>query len=261
VCVEWEVAVQLATIDDVVVALDDIIARARDENSRLGYFPALYRRVTVEVGNGIERGAFEDGERMEAFDVLFAGRYIDAYQRFLSGERVTGSWAVAFRAAQDRRPIVVQHLVFGMNAHINLDLGIAAARIAPGRALPGLRRDFEEINAILKSLVDDVEERLAGVWPWLRPLDWLAGGLDERLAGFSMEVARDHAWRFAEQLASLDEAGQEEQIARVDDWIEAFGMRLWHPSRWLSLPLALVRLGERGSVQSIIGELGRTRVG
>jgi hypothetical protein len=62
VCVEWEVAVQLATIDDVVVALDDIIARARDENSRLGYFPALYRRVTVEVGNGIERGAFEDGE-------------------------------------------------------------------------------------------------------------------------------------------------------------------------------------------------------
>lgn len=243
------------SIDAVVAALDDIIARARREGSRLGYFPSLYRTVTVAVARGIEDGSFEDGERMEKLDVRFAARYLDAYERHLAGKPVTGAWDVAFRAARDPRPIVVQHLVLGMNAHINLDLGIAAARTAPGAALPALRRDFERINAILGARVDEVEARLARVWPWLRPLDWLAGRLDERLVGFSMEIARGHAWRFAEQLAPLDETGQEARIREVDAWIEAFGKRLWHPGLLASVGLAAVRLGERGSVQAIIDAL------
>jgi hypothetical protein len=43
-----------------------------------------------------------------------------------------------------------------MNAHINLDLGIAAAQVAPGPALPALHTDFLCINAILASVVATV---------------------------------------------------------------------------------------------------------
>ena len=43
---------------------------------------------------------------------------------------------------------MLQHLLIGMNAHISLDLGIAAARTAPGEALPvltqGIDQDFFE---------------------------------------------------------------------------------------------------------------------
>ncbi|MSV32951.1 MAG: hypothetical protein EXQ57_10585 [Bryobacterales bacterium] len=35
------------SIDEVIDALTVIIERAKTERSRLGYFPALYRRVTV----------------------------------------------------------------------------------------------------------------------------------------------------------------------------------------------------------------------
>ena len=246
---------ELTTIDDVVTALDGIIVESRRQSSRAGYFPALYRRVTVAVAQGIEDGVFDDGKRMEAFDVIFAGRYIDAYQRYRAGKSVTGSWEVAFRAVEDPMPIVLQHLVFGMNAHINLDLGIAAATVAPGAKLPALRRDFDKINEILGSLVDEVEVRLARIWPWLAPIDWLAGGIDERFAGFSLGIARDHAWRFAEQLVDCDEVGRAELIERVDSWIEAFGMKLWNPNMLLLVPITMIRLGEIGSVQKVIDEL------
>ena len=45
------------TIDDVVAALDAIIQRAWDEKSRMGYFAALYRRVTLAVRDGVSADA------------------------------------------------------------------------------------------------------------------------------------------------------------------------------------------------------------
>ena len=42
-------AMQAQTIDDVIKQLDDIILWAKANKNRLGYFAALYRRVTVRV--------------------------------------------------------------------------------------------------------------------------------------------------------------------------------------------------------------------
>ena len=64
------------------------------------------------------------------------------------------SWRVAFDAAARRRPIVLQHLLLGMNAHINLDLGVTAATFAGPEGLATVRRDFDAINRVLADLVD-----------------------------------------------------------------------------------------------------------
>jgi hypothetical protein len=240
------------SIGDILVALDEIIESAKRAESPLGYFPALYRRVTAAVADAIESGDFEDGARMEAFDVVFARRYLDAFQSHRQREPITASWNVCFGAATDPGPIVLQHLVLGMNAHINLDLGITAAQVAPGPALPSIERDFMRINELLASMVDAVQRDLAGVWPLLRPLDWLAGRSEERLVGFSIDKARDHSWRFAQQLSVLDGDGQEQLTGRVDRWIAAFGHHLHEPPgriRWLQ---RAIRMGERGSVSEII---------
>jgi hypothetical protein len=68
----------VTTLDDVVEALDTVIRWSTDAASRLGYFAALYKRITVAVRQAIADGAFEDGPRMELFDVAFAARYLDA---------------------------------------------------------------------------------------------------------------------------------------------------------------------------------------
>ena len=44
------------TIADVISSLDEIVQQSYDEASRLGYFAALYRRVTCAVRDGIAAG-------------------------------------------------------------------------------------------------------------------------------------------------------------------------------------------------------------
>jgi hypothetical protein len=88
---------------------------------------------------------------------------------------------------------MLQRLLVGINAHINLDLGIAAAETAPGQALAGLRRDFDRINEIIASLITRVEHDIAGVSPWIGLLDRIGGRHDDVIVRFSIEVARTEA--------------------------------------------------------------------
>jgi hypothetical protein len=74
------------TIDEVLMELDKIILRARNERDRLGFFATLYRNVTRNVKQGIAAGLFEDGPRMEKLDVTFANRYLAALGTFRRGE-------------------------------------------------------------------------------------------------------------------------------------------------------------------------------
>lgn len=220
------------TIDEVVDHLDTILADALRRGSRHGYFAALYNRVTRAVRAGIHAGRFDDGARMERLDVVFANRYIDAYARHQRGEAPTLSWHAAFAAANRTDLSVLQHLLLGMNAHINLDLGIAAATIAPGPALQALQPDFNHINDVLASLLPTVEAQLRQISPSLDVLAGVAHDLnriDERLGNFSIEKARDGAWRFARRLARLDTLARGLDIAARDTVTAAIGVKLQAP--------------------------------
>ena len=72
-------------------------------------------------------------ERMERLSITFVDRYLAALDGYRAGRTVTKSWELALDTAEARRPIVLQHLLLAINAHVNLDLGIAAAETAPGR--------------------------------------------------------------------------------------------------------------------------------
>ena len=105
------------TIDQVIAQLDDAVAWSRQRKSRLGYFAALYRRMTQEVKNGIAQGRFQDGARMEKLDVIFANRYLAAFNQRRLRRKPTQAWQAAFVQASDRSVLILQHLLLGMNAH------------------------------------------------------------------------------------------------------------------------------------------------
>ena len=245
-------ASEVRDVRDVIDRLDGIVAWCRANESRAGYFAALYRRVTREVAERIREGDFDDGSRLERLDVLFAARYLDAFHRWRDGEPTTRSWSVAFDSAGEWWPIVLQHLLLGMNAHINLDLGIAAVRTSPGAELAGLRDDFRRINGILASMVDGVQERLSGVWPLLRVLDWVGGRSDEATIHFSISRAREEAWAFALRLNEAPPEEREAEIGRVDGKIADLGRLIRHPGPLLGTATRVVRLGELGSVPEVI---------
>jgi hypothetical protein len=135
-----------------------------------------------------------------------------------------------------------------MNAHINLDLGIAAARTVTSTELPSLHNDFNKINEILTGLVGDVQNDLAQIWTILRLMNRYLGSVETAIINFSMEKARDNAWSVAERLSSLTESEQKDEIAKLDAEVTAFARVIRHPGIIGSGVSKLIRLGERGSV-------------
>ncbi len=249
----------LQTIDTVVESLDRIIESALEESSELGYFPALYRRVTLEVKQAIGESKFDDGERMERLVVVFAGRYIEGYQSFEASKTCTQSWLVAFDNAKNPSLIVLQHLLLGMNAHISLDLGIAAAAVAKDDPL-AIKADFIRINQILGDQIDDTQKRLTRMFGPLGLIDSLLGSIDEQLSLFSIRYARDKAWAQMLELALADERTKQAVIDERDRAVAAFASYLVRPPKFLiRLLLWLVRLLEKGSIPDRINILARRK--
>ncbi|HUJ42118.1 MAG TPA: DUF5995 family protein [Opitutaceae bacterium] len=244
------------TIDEVIERLTSIVDQSRARGSGDGYFAALYKEVTAAVRDRINQGGFADGPRMERLDVIFANRYLEAWTRREAGQPAGAAWGVAFGAERAFWPVVLQHLLLGMNAHINFDLGLAAAATAPGAAIAGLKPDFDRINELLAGLVGDVENRLARIWPPLRWLEGFAGGADEAVVNFSMRCARDYAWSLATAMAAeTDAVVRAARVREADTWAAVIGQRILHPGFQAGMILKWVRLRERGSVAAKLAVL------
>jgi hypothetical protein len=236
--------------------LDEIIADCRRDGSRAGYFAALYRTVTTTVADRARDGAFDDANRMEGFVAAFAQRYFDAYFGWRSSVPVSASWQVAFDHVGAWRPIVLQHLLAGMNAHIQFDLGVTAAELAgSAAALPSLRADFLSINEVLASLVDKCQNAVCEVSPFFALVDRLGERHDELVTGATLEIGRDRAWRAAERLVQVPQPDRAREITRLDVEVARAAHLVFAPGRLASVVLFVVRLGEYHKVPTVIDTL------
>lgn len=244
------------TIAEVITHLELIVEESQHRSEREGYFAALYLRVTREIKDKINARFFEDNQRMEQLDVVFANRYLAAYCQYKNRKACSDSWRLSFDLCQQWRPLVLQHLLLGMNAHIGLDLGLAAATVCPAETIHSLRGDFDKINQVLAGLVDTVRTEITEVWPLLKPVNALAGSLEEEIATFSMTIARDAAWQVALSYAMLTTDVQRENfIALRDRQVARFGQKLSSPGLLLSSLMMVLRSFERGSVRRKIDVL------
>jgi len=241
------------TIDEVIARLDAIIERAIVERDRLGFFAVLYRTVTAAVKEGIAAGRFQDGPRMERLDIVFANRYLHAFHLHRSGLSPTNSWRAAFAAGSSSRVVIMQHLLLGMNAHINLDLGIAAAEVCPGDALATLEHDFNEINIVLATLETDVEREVCSLSPWIDRLDHIDPRAGRVVANFSIDKARAASWRTAQRLAALSGRERDAAIDEIDAKVALLARLIERPiGMMINLNLVLVRLRETWDARKVI---------
>lgn len=245
-----------ATISEVIDALEHIIRTCEEEGSRQAYFALLYKSMTEAVRDAILAGQFEDGARMEKLDVIFANRYLEAWEQYRRGQAPTQSWKIAFEAADDHSLIVLQHLVLGINTHINLDLGIAAALTAPGDEISGLEKDFEKINDIIAELTDTMQLKLERIWWPMRFLRRVMRNRDRAVIEFSITKARQGAWANACALAQFQSNGVENYIRTMDEAVAVIAGRVARPrSRITTILLAFIRWWEPGEVRQIIRRL------
>lgn len=246
------------TIDEVLRELDQIIFDCRKEKSRRGFFAALYRNVTLKVKEGIAAGVFDDGPRMERFDVAFANRYLTALGSFRQNQPLSNCWRTAFQTNSHYWPLIIQQLLVGMNAHINFDLGIAAAGIAPGPELPSLREDFDRINTILGSMILKVRTDIEELSPWIRFLDQLAPTAENTVINFSLNNARTSAWLVATLVNSTPAEKLGTKLSVLDDGVAKLGSLIGSPKGWLvNFGLRGIRLRESNDIPRIIDVLSQ----
>jgi hypothetical protein len=245
------------TIDDVIAAIEGIITWSIANESRLGYFGALYKRITIAIKQNLPK--FQDPARMERLDVTFASRYFAALNAwFWPAEMppLSASWRVAFQAAALPKPIIVQHLLAGVNAHIDLDLGIAAATVSPGTQLPSLESDFNLVNAVLGEQVTGVLDEIDELSPLLAEIYDVFAKFESDIIDHALDFTREEAWSFATQLALLDPATQwEAAIAARDHDVAGIGATIVTPPPFIAHVIEAIALLETRNVVKIIETL------
>jgi hypothetical protein len=175
----------------------------RNDDGR-SVFLAVYTRMTTRVREGIATGHFHNPEWVSTYLTTFADYYRQAISAWEFGDRsdVPPPWRVAFIAAEHNHTTPLQDALLGINAHINYDLAYALAEVGIDPSRSEKREDHRRVNAILKDLVDVVQDVLSDDYdaPISRHLDRWLGSVDERAALWSLRETREVAWRRAVSL-------------------------------------------------------------
>ena len=243
---------QAATIEEVISQLDAIIAWSVANKSRMGYFATLYRRMTVAVQEGITNNIFQDGKRMEQLDVDFANRYFVAWDAYTNNQPCSLAWKLAFDACQNSELICLQHLILGINTHINFDLCISTAACCPGDKIYDLESDFNKINDVIAAQAQLVQDTLSKVWFPLKALTDIANNHEEAVINFSIGTARTCSWANAVALAHTNEQMTNVLTGQIANTVVALGNKVIDPGLWVNLILKPVLLMENKDVDTII---------
>jgi len=241
---------QATDIDDVLAKLGGIIDTHR--GTPHVFFPAVYRATTARVRAGMQKGSFVDGARMGRFVTGFANRYLAALDAAAPGAGGPArAWQVAFDAAARPHTMILQHVLLGMNAHINYDLPLAVIEAATGGKIADLEQDFHAINDVLAALLDPVQEVIDRFSPLLKILDTVGGRSDEQLVMFSISTARAEAWHEATRL--VDESAEQRARSSVslDRRVALLASSILVPDGALGLATSLIARTESTDIAAV----------
>jgi hypothetical protein len=243
------------TLDEAVRGIDQVVDWAIRSESHIGYFAALYKRITLAIQDAISDGVFDDGDRIDQLGIVFSQRYFNSLNAYFYPDEYQGltlPWEVSFVGDQNHNAIMLQHMMAGLNAHITFDLGLATLAIA-GNSLDTLAADFNRVNALLCSQIPgilDVVEQLSPELRWTRRLIPDEVGV---LKGMLTKLRRS-AWLFAINMALRPDNARPRRVNQAA-WTAALGA--WYlqpPARLTALPV-LVRVIAKRESRDVAGNI------
>jgi len=191
----------------------DVIARLTAIDRRLpvtdgvAWFTKLYLKMTDGIQAAVVAGEFGAPEAVDTLGLVFAGLFLDVEEADRTGRgQPSKAWAPLYEARADDRIAPIQFALAGMNAHINRDLPVALVvtwqerGLGPRRGTP-FHRDFETVNTIVARVEQEVKHWFATGFD--EHLRHAFRGVDDEIANWSVEAARETAWANAELLWNL----------------------------------------------------------
>lgn len=202
--------VVVKTVADVLARLEAIDV-ALPTGDGVKWFNKLYLEVTQQVEKAVPAEHQAAPGFLAALDVVFAKRYFAAFDAAGGGPTLPAeypfhAWKPLFEARFATGIAPVQFALAGMNAHINHDLSIVICEACAGRGTEpsddgAEHKDYESVNG----LITKVEKRMKA-WMMtglLKELDLVFNPVDDVVAVWNVEKARDAAWVGGEVLWTL----------------------------------------------------------
>jgi len=193
---------QPQTIPDVLQGLETIDRLCVNEDG-LKWFNGLYLAVTQAIENCVSGGAFKDPAWISQLDVQFARLYFSTVRSALTGAPCPGCWEAMLSVRGNIQITRIQFALAGMNAHINHDLCLAieatckATGTVPQHGTVQYN-DYTSVNPVLAGLIDEAKQTLNVRLPG-DPLPVISR-LEDQIASWDVNAARETAWRNAEHL-------------------------------------------------------------
>lgn len=192
------------TVKQVESALEQFEMWCIKNNDLRGVFATAYLQITTAIAEELSRKSFNDNEWSALYLIRFANLYREALLNYEKKDHqlVPKSWKLAFDLAGENEGFIIQHLLLGINAHINHDLALALNDVGIDSKREEKYQDHTEINIILEKATNDLKQGIAEKYaPILVRLDRGLGSIDDDVTAFSIPKAREHAWAMAVALA------------------------------------------------------------
>jgi hypothetical protein len=206
----------------VVARMEQLLLPLEARRDPARFFLGTYLRTTRAVGESLDAGSFEDPSWVAAWDVDFAGIYLDALEAWQKDpESVGAPWRLAFGADPALPPEA--HVLLGMNAHINFDLPQSLLRMIPPAdfgtpsVLNRRRRDHERIDDVLAARVGAEDAALQRAGGRRTLLDRLLAPVNRRASRLFLREARRKVWANTGALHTARMQGVGDYAVRLAD--------------------------------------------
>lgn len=247
----------VSTIKEAIAELKSLAEEAAEAGDPNGLFFALYVLVTRQIQRGIEEKKFDNPQRIEAFDAVFANLLFDQVRLYREGDlsKVSvESWRFFLQAQQRKDLTAAQNMLLGVAPHVLHDLAIAIFKVVPKEEIDSFHRDYLRVNDLLFQALDSTENILASKSCGMQFVDWLFCRTDEWIAMGGLALLRDHAFEGARKLhAAQDHAAHALIVKELDSEALVFSQTVAAPAA--SCILCSVGVPEQQKFGPIIRDL------
>ncbi len=194
---------------NVVDRMQQLIDGWEAANDRRAIFLTCYAMMTRNMLLAAEAGEFEDNQWVSLLLHRFADYYFEALAAYENGDPTTPAvWQFTFETTRGAEIHVLQHLILGVNAHINYDLVLALFDLLGSEwdtlspeACQMRYRDHCHVNDIIYRTIDSVQDQVVERYsPLMDVVDRLFGRIDEWAIQRLIVTWRDEVWEATQRL-------------------------------------------------------------
>jgi hypothetical protein len=214
----------MVPVDRINAVADDLRGLATSHANACGYFPAIYARETYEIAGGAPTLSPTVRDQIDDLVEAFASRYTGAWRKEIPQ---ASCWLASWDAGRRGDLLIVQHILLGINAHINFDLPQAVVRVGKAvGSLEQLRETFDSVEQSFKRTYASSVKDLDRVSRWTAEADVLGG---RHLFNFSLARAREQAWTAAKNLYPLGKHAYDEYVQELDRLVSVLAYLITKP--------------------------------